>query len=507
MSAPNNALDPRWILLLMLGMTPPMLAAQDATTQSAGGTGGDPYTIGCGSKVLVGVQGRSKPAGLVGVIQALCIDLNADGTWIGSPALAPGVAGINNAGDRFAALTCPRDQAVSAISGNATQTIAYVATLQISCAALGPYGHLVGSSTAVATGIGGGLADSFANGFTLNPSTPFGPFACPDNKPGKAFTGRAHDWIDQIALVCNYPSVAGAAVKSIAVSATSLIGGNVLNGTVTLNAVAPPNGSRVTLSAGSPLFGTFQTNPITVAAGQTTAFFVLNTNPVVVAANAAVTASPNVGSPSAAVTIQPPVLKALTVRANGGAPGNGFGSVELTGKAFDGGLPVELASGNPAIAGVPASVLVPGGQTSVQFSVATGSMFSGAVSPTTSACTYVTATYNGVQRNAQVAAVPPNTGAFHLAGASSSPTITVTFSTTSPAARTLSLVSSNIKLVRIPASIEVSGRATSASFTMDVVGVAHGPSCVVITATDGSGSASSLVVSLNGAMVVSASGG
>src|SRR4051794_8203328 len=47
-------------------------AAQDVTLQSAGGNGGDPYTVGCGSKAMVGVGRINTGWGLVLAIQPLC---------------------------------------------------------------------------------------------------------------------------------------------------------------------------------------------------------------------------------------------------------------------------------------------------------------------------------------------------------------------------------------------------------------------------------------------------
>ncbi len=65
---------------------PPAAAgfAQDATTQAAGGTGGDAFTVSCGSaKAMVGVQGRWSVhpliGGLVNSVQPICVAVDAGG--------------------------------------------------------------------------------------------------------------------------------------------------------------------------------------------------------------------------------------------------------------------------------------------------------------------------------------------------------------------------------------------------------------------------------------------
>lgn len=491
--------SPGWLacraLVVLATMSASWLGAQDAVTPSAGGTNGNPYTIGCSTKAMVGVQGRrGGTIGQVAVIQAMCVDVNTDGTWIGTPAPAPGIAGTNNSGNPLVVLMCPRDQAVSGISGSSGM---YVDALEIWCTPLGEYGRLNGSpelapglaSGDKRLGVGGGGIVAF--------DEVFGPSFCPDNKPGKGFTGRAADWVDRVALVCNYPSVPPASVKTMSASPTSVVGGSPVNGTVTLNATAPSNGTQVTLSVNSAL-GSFQANPITVPAGQKVASFVLSTNAVPSARVATITASPNSGSPapSAALSLQPPSLQALSLSSPKTSPGVAVtGTISLTGKAFAGGLAVELASSDASSVAVPATVTVSQGQPSASFSAAAASH---------PGCSIISTTYNTVKRNAALAVFPAPDAIFSLreSAQSSSLTVGVIFSTASTVARSLAVVSSNPTLAQVPKSIQVAAGSTSTNFTVGIQGTELG-NCALIAVTDAKGNGNSfVVVNANGQITI-----
>jgi hypothetical protein len=78
-----------WLAAGVAFVVPAFLRAQDAVTQSAGGSGGDSYTVSCGTKAMVGVQGRWSDHALLGSlveqVQPLCVAVNTGGEWIGSP--------------------------------------------------------------------------------------------------------------------------------------------------------------------------------------------------------------------------------------------------------------------------------------------------------------------------------------------------------------------------------------------------------------------------------------
>jgi hypothetical protein len=461
--------------------------AQDVVLQRSGGSGGDPYTITCGSKAMVGFQGRViiAPTSAVSVLQTLCVDLNADGTWIGNPAPGVGIAGVNSGA--FGSISCPRDQAVSGISGSVLNT--YINTVRISCASLGDGGRTHGTSTPASTSLSAGVT-----GFD-SPAA-FGVFLCPDSKPGKGFTGRAHDWIDQVALICNYPSVEPPAVKAISLSSTTAIGGTSVSGTVTLNVAAPASGTPVTVSTNDGSLAAPQLSAITVAQGQRTASFTVLTNPVVTISRVSVTANPNIGAPSATLTLQPPAIKAVSLSADKVTSGTAVtGTLELTGKAFAGGVAMTLVSDNPLTAGVPASVSIREGQTTATFAVTTGSVRQ-------TSCASITASYNAVPRTDYIVVAPASTAttltavgksaSLTLTGTSSSRTLTVSFSTGSTVARTVTLTNSNTAVVNVPSSVQVPANASSASIEMLPSGKSG---CVIISATDQAGSKSSVRVS------------
>jgi hypothetical protein len=480
----TSVCSPRWLCgcaVVALATTGPLASAQDVVTQAAGGSGGDPYTIGCGTKALVGVQGRAivenmfTNANAVGVIQSMCVDVNTDGTWIGTPAPAPGIAGVTPSGSTNVTLLCPHDRAVSGVSGRSGS---YLDALMIWCTPIGEYGHLNGSPAQVANAaIGyGDLGDAA-----------FGPFFCPDNKPGKGFTGRSHDWVDRIALLCNYPSVPPASVKSITVTASSIVGGHPVTGSVTLNATAPTNGTKVTLSVNDAL-GSFPINPISVSAGSKVGMFTFYTHGVPTPTIANIVASLNTGSASAQVTMQPPTLSAMSIPNPRGSPGGTMaGTVSLTGAAFAGGLAMELLSSDASSIAVPATVTVADGQSSASFS-ATAASHPG--------CSVISTTYNTLTQSVPLAVLSSATAAFSLRESSTlvSATVEVIFPTAAIATRALAVASSNPRFASVPTSIQIAAGAATATFSVAVQGSAAGPTCALISVTDGKGNANSFVI-------------
>lgn len=283
-------------------------------------------------------------------------------------------------------------------------------------------------------------------GITHAPS--FGSFLCTSNKPGKGFTDKADQWVDRVALVCDYPSGAAPVVKTLSLNSNSVVGGTTVNGTVTLNANALSGGRSVNLSMSVLNVATFQSNPITVPSGTKTTPFVVNTNPVSSNVTTSISASPNTGSLSAAaLTIQPPSLQSLSLSTTRTSPGGSVtGTVSLNGKAFFGGVAVNLARSDTSAATVPAAMSIVQNQTSGPFPVTVSSA-------NQSGCSVISATYNQAHR-AVLLAVPISANPkFFLSitpTSSNSVTATVRLPSSSNAARALSLVSNKPATASLP---------------------------------------------------------
>jgi hypothetical protein len=184
-------------------------------------------------------------------------------------------------------------------------------------------------------------------------------------------------------------------LQSLTINPSSVVGGSTAMGTVTLNGPAPAGGLQVQLSSGNTSVATVPVS-VTVPAGQTRASFSITTRPV--ASQTQVTIMARLGNSSRQVTLTvlPPSIQSLSISPStvrGGS--NATGIVTLNAPAPPGGAVVPLRSSNSTVATVPASVTIPAGQTTAQFTVRTTRPSSSSVSVT------ITATYNG-SRSAQL---------------------------------------------------------------------------------------------------------
>ena len=174
--------------------------------------------------------------------------------------------------------------------------------------------------------------------------------------------------------------------QSLALSRSSITGGEGVQATVTLSRPAPQGGALVKLShiiatptttnAAPPL--TIEMPPsVNVAEGESSASFNIQTNVTTLggfdrAITVDVQASFGGTTPTATLTVNPPLAVSSLTLTPGSVTGGGAatGTVTLNGVAPAGGATVTLASDSPAAA-VPPSVVVQAGQTAATFGVKT----------------------------------------------------------------------------------------------------------------------------------------
>ncbi len=163
-------------------------------------------------------------------------------------------------------------------------------------------------------------------------------------------------------------------LASLTLNPSNVPGGTSALGTVTLSSPAPAGGVSVSLSS-SAVGVANVAGPVQVAAGSSTGTFVVVTSPVSITLNVTITAGYGGSTRTATLAVQPPALVGLALDTNSvvGSTTTG-GTVTLSAPAPYGGLAVGLSSDTPAKASVPATVIVPSGQTSAHFTITTGSV-------------------------------------------------------------------------------------------------------------------------------------
>ena len=188
-------------------------------------------------------------------------------------------------------------------------------------------------------------------------------------------------------------------LSSLTLNPTTVVGGSISAGTVTLSGPAPSGGAVVSLTSANTAVARVPAS-VTVAAGQSTAALSVTTYAVTTATSVTLTASYSGKQVSAALTVNPPTLSSLTLSPStvkGGSSSNG--TVVLNGPAPTGGVLVRLSSNNPALVTLPSSVTVAAGSRSAKFTALT--------KPTaTRTVVTITASSGAIQRRANLAVTP-----------------------------------------------------------------------------------------------------
>ncbi len=506
-------------LVASIAFAPSVSHAQDVTVGAVGGTGGDPYTLSCGTKAMAGIGGQAG-GNLLGqpIIYNLylwCITPDADGYWfkgdlttVGKP-VTVGKPGPSDS--PVIDLICPSYYMVSGIKGQAGS---YVSGLEILCSKIVFGGKLGGSAQSLSAVASSPPAFLKIQGSGLFTDPAFGPALCPQNLPGKGLSGRAHDWIDRVALTCGTPTMKPPALVQFNVDGGfPPAGGRTMSGHMGLNAPALTGGVQLTLSQkiaeggdffGQPLPGvTFTPNPVIIPAGQVGATFTISTPGVTSSTNLGVfTTVSGTTTLAGYASIQPPSISKLSLSATTTSPGASVtGTLVLYGKAFAGGLAVQLATGDATVATVPASVIVPQGDSIATFGVTAGAQ-------SANKCTFIRADYNAIQKSTYLAVAP--VGGFatrsrlpiSLVASTGSLQVTVSFALAAASPRTVTMTSSNPSVVNVPSTVTVPANAASVKVGLTISNAVGSAACVSLTARDATGASDSTILMLQGTSVV-----
>jgi hypothetical protein len=192
-----------------------------------------------------------------------------------------------------------------------------------------------------------------------------------------------------------------AELTGVSVSPTSVPGGALSTGTVTLGSAAPSGGVTVGLGSNLPAAADVPAS-VTVPAGATSTTFRVTTSPV--DATTSVQLSATFGSTTRLAALEVtfgPALSTLTLSPTTvvGGPSS-TGTVTLSSAAAAGGAVVTLVSDNTRVVTVPGSTAVAAGATSRTFDVTTFQV----TAPTT---VVITASSGGVTRSATLTVNPP----------------------------------------------------------------------------------------------------
>jgi hypothetical protein len=286
----------------------------------------------------------------------------------------------------------------------------------------------------------------------------------------------------QTATLTVYPYL-----SSMSINPSSVQGGSSSQGTVTLYAAAPMGGAMIFLSSGNPAASV--PGAITIPAGQTSGTFPISTGAVNATTAVQIKASYAGGSITSTLTVVPP-LSSLAFNPTAIIAGaTSQGTVTLGSAASSGGAVVLLSSNNAA-AIVPASVTVPAGSSSANFTVSGG--------PTAaSVAATITASYQGSTQTASITVLPAlaslSLSQNSIFGGTSTQA-TVTLNGTAPSGGTVVSLSSDNAAASVPSSVTVAAGATSATFTITTTSVSANTTANITASSLGSSQTAALTV-------------
>lgn len=190
------------------------------------------------------------------------------------------------------------------------------------------------------------------------------------------------------------PSNAG----SVVVNPNVVVGGTATQGTVNLTGKAPTGGRTVALTSNKTNVATVPAS-VVVPAGQSSANFAITTFGVNANQGVVITATTGAVSKTAFFAVNAPSLTSISAPASIKGGQTGTLTLNINGVAPTGGFSIVLFSGAPGIITLPASGVIPAGQTTLNMNMPTS-----AVTSTTNVLIF--ATRSGIYKTATVSVTP-----------------------------------------------------------------------------------------------------
>ena len=255
-------------------------------------------------------------------------------------------------------------------------------------------------------------------------------------------------------------------VVSVAITPSTVAGGTAAQGIVTLSSPAPDTGAMVALASSQAAASVPAS--VTVSAGQTAATFPVATSAVSGATIAVITATFNGSSASGSLTVTGSRIDQLQTTPQSVVGGtDASGNIVLTAPAPEEGLSVTLRSSDPAVS-VPSEMTIRGGATAAAFVISTTP-----VARTTAAT--ISVFFGEERHDAMLTVVPPSIAAFSFASrkvrGGSGDVGTITLDGAAPEGGITIAVSSDSRLVSVPASVAIAASAHLATFNAETTPV------------------------------------
>ncbi|HYL75941.1 MAG TPA: hypothetical protein VEU96_17150 [Bryobacteraceae bacterium] len=281
-------------------------------------------------------------------------------------------------------------------------------------------------------------------------------------------------------------------LTGVSLSASSVKGGAGVTGTVSLSGNPPLGGATILLASDSKSVQVPASVNLTF--GQSSANFSISTAAVSDPQTVKITATYGDSTTSATLSVKPPLTLALaSATVTGGAAVNG--TISLFDPAPSIGAEISLQSTDSALATAPSSVKIAAGQRSAPFNVATSTV----PSPTTVA---ISASYGSITQAALLTINPsgfpaPSNLAIspNIVHGGTSTKSTVTISSPAQSSGVLvDLLSDNPFAAQVAAFITIPSGQTSATFTINTVGVSSTQTATISATIGGVSKSATLTV-------------